>query len=423
MPIYAYKGLNKKGKPTAGVHDADGPRSLRADLRQLGIYLTEYAEQSKQGKAKETIRATGRKQSGSRDIKFSFFNRVPATTVSEMTRQLSTLLRAGVPLVDSLAAIVEQTEDERLAQVMAQVRRSVNEGMALHLALRDHPNVFPSLYSNMVSAGEQSGTLELVFGRLADFMEAQVRLRSKVNSALMYPAVMIGFSFVIVALLMTFVVPKLVEVIVEQGGDLPFLTVALIWVSEFFQSYLIFVLIGAAVALHYFRKWTKTESGEYKWDAFKLRLPLFGDLFRKIIMARFSRTLGTLMASGVPLLTALEISKHVVDNAVFRGVLEDTRVAIRDGDSIAGPLKRSGQFPPMVTQMITIGEKTGEVEEMLENVAMAYEQQVESKVGRLTTLLEPAMIVVLGVIVACIVFAVLLPMLNMNEALRHGGGM
>ncbi len=252
-------------------------------------------------------------------------------------------------------------------------------------------------------------------------MEAQVKLQSQVRSALMYPAIMITISMLIVALLMTFVVPKLVEVIVEQGGDLPWITKLLIWVSEFFQNWIIAIVIGTSVGLYYFRKWTKTENGEMIWDRFKLSTPLFGDLIRKIVMARFARTLGTLMSSGVPLLTAMEICKHVVDNAVYRDVVEDARIAIRDGDSIAAPLKRSNQFPPMVTQMVSIGEKTGEVEAMLDRVADASETQVETKVSRLTVLLEPAMIVVLGVIVAGIVFAVLLPMLNMNEAIRSGG--
>jgi len=421
VPVYAYKGLDKRGKPTKGVFDAENARVLRSELRKQNIYLTEYAEQSSSGKAKATIQATGRKkEAASREVEISFFSKIPPQTISEMTRQLATLLKAGVPLVDALSAIVEQTEHEKLANIMAQVRRQVNEGMALHQALREHPKVFQNIYCNMVSAGEASGTLELVFLRLADFMENQVKLQSQVRSALMYPAIMVGFASIIVALLMTFVVPKLVEVIVEQGGDLPFITKALIFVSEMFQDYLLLFIAAAIVGNIYFRKWKATEVGELKWDRFRLKMPLFGDLTRKIVMARFARTLGTLMGAGVPLLTAIEICKHVVDNAVYRNTLEDTRIAIRDGDSIAGPLKRSGHFPPMVTQMVAIGEKTGEVEEMLDNVADAYETQVETKVSRLTTLLEPFMIVVLGVIVAAIVFAVLLPMLSMNEALRGG---
>ncbi|HIA00547.1 MAG TPA: type II secretion system protein GspF [Myxococcales bacterium] len=420
MPIYAYKGLNARGKNVNGVIDCENPRVLRADLRKESVFLTEYAEQSKEGKAKDVILATGRKEKGSRDITFSFLNRISLTMVSEMTRQLSTLLRAGIPVVDSLTAIVEQTEDERLSKVMAQVRRSVNEGMALNDALRDHPEVFPNLYCNMVRAGESSGTLELVFQRLADFIESQVKLRSQVTTALMYPLIMVSFAMLIVSLLMTFVVPKLVEVIVEQGGDLPTITKVLIWVSEIFQSYILLMIAAGIGAFYVFKRWIKTSAGELRWDHIKLKSPLFGDLLQRIVMARFSRTLGTLMGAGVPLLVALDIAKNVVDNAVYSQVIEDARIAIRDGDSIAAPLKRSGWFPPMVTQMIAIGEKTGEVEAMLDNVAEAYENQVESKVRRLTTVLEPAMIVVLGIIVACIVFAVLLPMLNMNEALRSG---
>ncbi len=419
MPVYAYKGLNHKGKSVGGVHDAENARKLRADLRAQRIFLTEYAEQSASGK-KRAIVATGQKEAGSREVTFNFFNKVPLTTVSEMTRQLSTLSKAGVPLVDSLTAIVEQCEDERLAQVMAQVRRSVNEGNPLHASLREYPAVFPNLYCNMVRAGESSGTLELVFQRLASFIESQVRLRSQVTSALMYPAIMITFAFGIVTLLMTFVVPQLVEIILEQGAEPRFVTKMLMWTSEIFQSWswlMVLLFLGGG---YYFRRWKKTEDGEMRWDTFTLKIPLFGDLIRKIALARFAPTLGTLMSSGVPLLTALDICKHVVDNAVFRDVLEEARIAIRDGESISAPLKRSGEFPPMVTQMIAIGERTGDVEEMLENVADAYEVQVETKVSRLTALLEPAMIVILGIIVAGIVFVGLMPRLSMNEALRGG---
>jgi general secretion pathway protein F len=421
MPVYAYKGLNAKGKNVNGVHDSENPRVLRSDLRKDNVFLTEYAEQNSSGKGKGAVQATGRKKEGaSREVTLSFFNKIPTQTVSEMTRQLAVLLRAGVPLVDSLSALVEQVEDERLSKILAQVRRSVNEGTPLAVALKEHPRVFPNLYCNMVAAGEASGTMELVFQRLADFMESQVKLSSQVQSALMYPAIMITISMLIVALLMTFVVPKLVEVIVEQGGELPLITRMLIWVSEFFQNWILVLIIGGFVGSWQFGKWTMTEKGGMIWDTFKLKVPLFGDLIRKIVMARFARTLGTLMASGVPLLTAMDICKHVVDNAVYRDVVEDARIAIRDGESIAAPLKRSGHFPPMVTQMVAIGEKTGEVEDMLDRVADAYETQVETKVSRLTILLEPMMIVVLGVIVAGIVFAVLLPMLNMNEAIQGG---
>ena len=365
MPIYAYKGLNAKGSKVNGVLDSENPKTLRADLRKRQVFLTEYSEQSKEGKSKRVIQATGAKQAGSRDVEIRLFTKIPLTTVAEMTRQLATLLKSGVPLVDSLGAVAEQSEDERLARVMTQVRRSVNEGMALHLSLQDHPKVFPRLYINMVKAGETSGTLDLVFLRLADFIEGQVRLRSQVTTAMMYPTIMITLAVIIVSGLMTFVVPKLVSVIEEQGGELPLITRALIATSNAFRSYFILVVLLVGLLIYAFRRWTATEEGGLRWDTFKLRIPLFGDLFRKIIMARFANTLGTLMGAGVPLLGALDIAKNVVENALYERVIEDARVAIRDGDSIAGPLKRSGHFPPMVTQMIAVGEKTGEVEEML----------------------------------------------------------
>ncbi len=418
MPIFAYKGLNAKGKAVSGMVDSESPRTLRDELKKQSIFITEYAEQTKEGGQKAIILATGKKETGSPEVKLTFFQTIPLQTVAEMTRQLATLLKAGVPVVDALAAVVEQTEDLRLRQVMAQVRRSVNEGMALNHALREHPKVFPSLYANMVRAGEESGTLELVFVRLADFIESQVKLRSKVQTAMMYPIIMISLAGAIVTLLMVFVVPKLVDIIVEQGGNIPLPTRVLIFISEFFQRYLWLMALALIGGIVMFRRWRATEPGRLSWDRFTLKIPLFGDLLRRIVMARFARTLGTLMDSGVPLLVALDIAKAVVDNALFQGVIEDARTAIRDGDSIAAPLKRSGHFPPMVTQMIAIGEKTGEVEDMLQKVADAYEAQVETKVSRLTTLLEPFMIVILGLIVAGIVFAVMLPMLSMNEALR-----
>ena len=417
MPVFRYKALDDRGKSVTGMLDTETARTLRMELRKQALFLSEYAQQTVDGRG-EVVQATGKKEKGSKEISFSFFNRVAPAEIAEMTRGLSTLLHAGVPLTDSLGSIAEQVEHDRLKHVMTQVRKSVNEGTALHLAIREHPNVFPDVYANMVEAGERSGTLELVFERLAEFVEAQVRMNSKVVSALVYPVIMIIVSMMVVTGLMIFVVPQMVDVIVEQGGDLPWITEALIAVSEVFVDFwwLIFGLFG--VGLWGFKAWKRTPNGRHAWHRLVLRLPIAGRLTRKVVIARFSRTLGTLLSSGVPLLSALEIAKSVSNNAVYEDLIEDARTAIRDGAGIADSLRGSDKFPPMVLQMIAVGEKTGEVEQMLDRVAASYEMQADTTISRMMVLLEPFLILFLGGIVACIVFAILLPMLKMNEALR-----
>jgi general secretion pathway protein F len=335
-----------------------------------------------------------------------------------MTRQLAVLLRAGIPIVDALTAIIAQVETPKLKEIMTGVRQAVNEGSSLGNALSEHPKVFSDLYVNMVHAGESSGTLDLVFERLADFTESQVKLKTKVTGAMVYPIIMVIVSFLIISLLMIFVIPKMTAIFDEMGMDLPLLTRMLKGTSEIFVDFWYLMFGAIFLGVWGFRRWKRSEKGRARWDLMKLRMPIFGKLFRMISIARFSRTLGTLLNSGVPLLNAMTIVRSVVDNAVMEGVVDRAREAIREGESIAGPLERSKQFPPMVTHMIAIGEKTGELEQMLDNVSNSYELQVDSKVSTLTTVLEPLMIVVMGVVVALIVFAILTPMLKMNEAFQ-----
>lgn len=419
MPIFEYKGLSAKGKQVTGVKDTDSPRSLKAELRKENIYLTQYAERARGGGKAKVVKGEGVRAKGSREIDVArFFQRIKLMEIAEMTRQFAVLLRAGIPVVDSLSALIAQIENPKFKETMTAVRQSVNEGTALGDAMSDHPKVFSDLYVNMVRAGESSGTLDIVFERLADFTESQVKLKTKVTGAMVYPIIMVTLAFIIISLLMIFVIPKMTEIFDEMGMELPFLTRALKATSEFFVNfwYLVFGMVGGAV--YGFRRWKKSENGRAKWDRWKLKMPIFGKLFRMISIARFSRTLGTLLASGVPLLNAMNIVRSVVDNAVMEGVVDKARDSIREGESIALPLERSKQFPPMVTHMIAIGEKTGELEQMLDNVSNSYEMQVDSKVSTLTTVLEPLMIIVMGVIVALIVFAILTPMLKMNEAFQ-----
>ena len=416
MPVYEYIGRSAGGKSVKGVMDVENVRSLKAALRREKVFLTEYhATSGKGGRGK--VRAGIKQKAGSRDVNLrDMLIRVTPMDVAEMTRQLATLQKAGVPLVDSLTALVEQTENPKMKRALSRVRTDVNEGLSLHQALEKHPHIFGETYSNMVRAGESSGTLELVLQRLADFTEAQVRLRNKIIGALTYPVIMMIIASFIVAAMMILVVPKITIMFEDLGADLPFITKVLIFLSDTLSSWwpmLILMLIGLG---YLFKRWQETENGRERWDRFVLRVPVLGQLARKIAIARFSRTLGTLLNAGVPLLTAMIIVENVVDNKVLAQVISDARNAIREGDSIAGPLKRSEAFPPMVVHMVAIGERSGELENMLTNVSESYENQVDTQVNALTSVLEPIMIVGMGIVVAFLVAAILLPMMKLTSA-------
>jgi general secretion pathway protein F len=412
MPIYEYKGLNSKGKAAAGVLDADSPRSLKEQLRRDGVFLSEYVE-SRGGS--ETRRA-GQQKAGSREVKLGkYFERVKLMEVSEVTRQLATLVRSGIPVVDAITAVSDQLENPLFKRIMSQVKRSVSEGASLANALGKHPKVFSPLFVNMVGAGEQSGTLDSVFDRLADFLESQVRLRTKVRGALMYPIIMLLVAGVIISLMLLLVIPKMQDLFSKMNKDLPWLTQALVDISDFMQSF--WWLIGAAMVglFMWWNRWRKSEAGKPKWDRQLLKMPIFGSLIRMSSVARFTRTLATLLASGVPILNALSITRTVVGNEVIGNVIDDAREAVKEGQAIADPLKASGEFPSMVCHMVSVGEQSGELEAMLGNIADSYELQVETKVGALTSILEPLMIVVMGGIVAIMALAVMLPMLDMSN--------
>ncbi len=418
MPVYDYIGRASGGRTVKGTMDVDNVRSLRTALRRESVFLTEYHETTAKG-GKGKVRAGVAQKAGSRDVDLKeMLVRITPMDVAEMTRQLATLQKAGVPLVDSLSAIVEQTENSKLKRVLSQIRTGVNEGVSLHRALANHPKVFGETYANMVRAGESSGTLEIVLLRLADFTEAQVRLRNKVIGALTYPVIMLIIAMGIVSAMMILVVPKITIMFEDLGADLPFITKVLIFLSDTMTNWwpLLALLLGAAIWA--FNRWRLSEDGSEKWDRLVLKVPVLGDLLRKIAIARFARTLGTLLSSGVPLLTAMEIVENVVANKVLAAVLSEARSAIREGDSIAGPLKRSDEFPPMVVHMVSIGERSGELENMLVNVSESYENQVDTRVNALTSILEPIMIVGMGIIVAFLVAAILLPMMQLTSAVR-----
>ncbi len=408
MAVYEYKGIQiGSGKPAKGYRDADNVKALRAALRREGILLTLATEESER-KAKKT-----------RDIDLlAFFRRPSSADIAVMTRQLATLVRAGVPLLDSIQALTEQVEKESLVRILSTVRESLNEGTGFAKSLEAHPKVFPPLYVNMVAAGEESGTLESVLERLADFMEGQARLKGKVLGALAYPVLMTLIGAVLVSFLMVAVVPKVTSIFDNLGQALPWYTSVLIFVSDVLSGYWWLILTLMTVGGFGFRRWHSTKEGKLKWDSMSLRWPIFGRLNQLVALSRFARTLATLLASGVPLLKAMEIGRNVLGNVRLEGVVTEAIGSIREGESIAEPLKRSGHFPPMVTHMIAVGERTGQLENMLENVARAYESDVETRVAALTSLLEPLMIVILGGIVGFIAMAILMPLIQMNQMVQ-----
>lgn len=421
MPVYEYIGKDASGKTVKGVLDVDGVKALKTALRRDKVFLTEYKEAGNKAKGQGRVKAGVQQKQGSREVDLNdLLTRITPQDISEMTRQLATLLKAGVPLVESLQATVEQIENPKLKRVLAEVRTAVNEGAPFWRALSVHEKVFENTYYNMVRAGESAGNLDVVLLRLADFTESQVRLRNKIVGAMTYPAIMLCISLLIVFGMMVFVVPTITAMFTDLGADLPLLTKILIAASDVMTRFWWLGLLGLYGAFRGFARWKATDGGADKWDTWLLKVPVLGDLIRKIAISRFSRTLSTLLASGVPLLTAMEIVENVVANRILAKVVAEARVAIREGDSIAGPLKRSGQFPPMVVHMIAIGERSGELENMLKNVSDSYENQVDTRVSALTSLLEPLMIVFMGIIVAFLVAAILLPMMKLTQAVQQG---
>ena len=407
MAVYAYRGVDARGKSVKGIRDADSAKALRGVLKRDGILATEILEQS-EAAAK-----------AARDIDFGrLFRRISQLDIAVATRQLSVLLRSGVPLVEALSALIEQLDHPELKTAFTDTRNQVNEGSTLADALKVHPKIFPSLYTNMVAAGEASGTLEEVLGRLAEFLDDQARLQSKVRGALAYPIVMAVVVVLILFLMMSVVVPKVTAIFENFNQTLPWYTRLLIFTSDIFSDYwwLIAILIGGGI--YWFRRWKGTEEGRKKWDLFILEVPLFGPLLTMVAVARFSRTLSTLLASGVPVLTAMDITRNVLGNTELMRVVEEARASVREGEGIAKPLRQGERFPPIVTHMIAVGERSGQLEEMLLHVADAYDQQIEVRVGAMTSILEPLLIVVMGGVVGGIAFAILMPLLQLNEMIQ-----
>lgn len=403
MAVFEYEGLDAQGRSSRGIVDAESLRAARAKLKRQGVFAT---------RLEETRRAvdTEREEAMPR-----FGRAIRAGELSLITRQLATLLGAGLPLVAALGALLEQVESDRVRRVLSHVREGVNEGKAFHEALAEQGRSFPDIFRNMVSAGEASGTLPLVLARLADFLEGSMAFRRKVQSALVYPILMGFLGTGILWFLLTSVVPRVTRIFEDVQRALPLPTRILLAASAGLRAYGWVALVGVALGLVALRRYGKTPEGRLTLHGLVLRLPAFGRFRRLVAVSRFANTLGTLLASGVPLLTAMDIARAVLGNAVLEEAVIAARTEVREGRSLRDALRASGQFPAAVCQMVGVGEESGALDTMLLKVAEAFEAQVETAVVTLTSLLEPLMILTMGLAVGFVVLAVLLPIFEMSQ--------
>jgi general secretion pathway protein F len=407
VPVFAYKGVNAAGRSAKGHLDAESVRSATARLRRDGIFLTELVEARPEALAR---------RSGGVRLRLPSLQRISALDLALMTRQGATLIGADIPLVASLRSLTEQVENPRLKSVLGQVRDRVNEGASFADALAQ-AGPFSDLYVSMVRAGEAGGALDVVMGRLADYLESQVRLRNKVSSILIYPAVMFVFALLVVGVLVTVVLPQITELLMSLNQPLPFYTRWIIGLSHFARDWWWALGLGLLAALFGLRAGIATEAGRATYDRLRLRLPVVGRTVRLLAIARFSRTLATMLAGGLPIVRALDTAKYVANNVVLGQAIDAARESITEGASVAQPLRASGEFPPLVTHMIEVGEHSGELEAMLAKVADTYEEQVETTVSRLTALLEPLLILIMVGIVVLIILATLVPLLDVTSSL------
>jgi general secretion pathway protein F len=408
VPVYKYKGFSQGGKSATGIIDAESSRSARLKLRKSGIFPTEIAE-DRQARAEGGLPLV-RSQAGAAVLS--------AQDRAVLTRQLATLLVAGLPLVEALGVLIEQSSKKPVQGLLSDVREQIREGRAMSIALETYPRDFTPVYIHMVRAGESSGALDQILFRLADFLEQQLALKNKVTNAALYPAMMLAVGVTVLFFLMTFVVPKITAVFADLKQALPWPTLLLIGISKFLGTYWWLLLGGVAVLVAAIRRVLRTTAGRATADRWLLKLPLLGNVTRMVAISRLASTLATMLASGVQLLEAMGVTKRVMNNAVLEQAVEQARENIREGESIAEPLKRSGEFPPLVTHMIAVGEKSGEMEEMLRRISQIYDGEVDRVITRVTSLMEPIMILAMGVIVFFIVVAILLPIFEMGQIVR-----
>jgi general secretion pathway protein F len=407
MPVYRYKGVAAGNKAVAATIDADSLRGARAKLRAEGIFPTEIVIGKTRGETSELLSK----------LQIPALRRVPDLDLSMFSSQLATLISAGVPLVQALSALTEQVERERFKAVVGRVRESVNQGSSLADALAEFPHVFDELYCSMVRAGESSGALAPVLQRLAEYVENRMTLRNQLINAMIYPVMMLLFSGAVAGVLLVKVIPNITTMLKDMKQELPLATRVTVAVSEIVTVYWFPTLIAVGIGVLVWSRVVRTERGRLAWDGLMLRVPVFGRLIRYVAIARFARTLSTLSAGGVNIVSALEIARSVTSNAVIARAVDGIKEAITRGSSIAAQMRSSGEFPPLVTHMISVGEASGELPAMLGKLADTYDTQVENALERMLALLGPILLVFVAMVILVIILSTLLPLMNMTSAL------
>ena len=412
MPVYAYKGVAQSGRSTKGTVSAESIRTARAKMRGDGVFLTEIAETNASSDKPE-----GQGRHVARRFEIHLPVRIPAMERAMATRQLATLVSAGIPLVEALGALVTQIDHVALKAVMANVRDRVNEGSSLADALQA-TDKFDTLYVSMVKAGEAGGALDTVLVRIADYLEDSVKMNSRITSIMVYPTAMLIFAFLVVGVLVTFILPQITGLLSSMGAELPAITRWIIAVSDFATEWWWAILILIVATVMGIRRIIRTERGRAGFDRMVLRLPIIGRLTRYVAISRFARTLGSLLGSGVNIVQSMDIAGRVANNTVISGVIGEAKVAVIEGSSLAATLRKSREFPSMVVTMVDVGERAGDLASMLDRVAETYDGQVETTIGRLTSLLEPALILVMVGVVMIIVLAVMMPLMELTNTLN-----
>jgi type IV pilus assembly protein PilC len=399
MPMFAYAGRGLGGQTTRGELTASDRDSAIVQLRSQGITVATIEEKKK-------AKAFGEKK-----------QRITDKDLVVFTRQFATMIDAGLPLVQCLEILAAQADNKTLGKLINEVKMDVESGTTYADALKKHPKVFDALYCNMVRAGEAGGMLDTILQRLAKQMEKNVKLKTQVKSAMTYPTAIIAIAIIVVSVLLVWVIPIFAKMFADFGGSLPGLTQLVINISLFMQKYIIFIAMAAGVGIWLLRRYYHTPHGRLKIDGFALRIPVIGDVIRKISVARFTRTFGTLIQSGVPIMDGLEIVARTAGNMVVENAIMAARTSVGEGKTLAEPIGKTGVFPPMVVQMISVGEATGALDAMLAKIADFYDDEVDAAVAALTSLLEPALMVFLGVVIGFIVIAMYLPIFKMASAI------
>ena len=411
MAVYEYRAMDKSGKSLTGIIDANTEKEARLKLRRENIFAFDIFEAAID--ALEIKQANG-KISIQQFLKNKFY-RIKSKDIASFTRQLATLLKADLPIDHSLTALIEQIENEFFKKTIIQVREKVKEGISLGDALAEHPKTFSDFYIQMIRAGETSGALDLILERLAIYLEKKNQQQQKLWSAMAYPILMTCIGIMALLFIVVFVVPTITSIFSEMNQQLPLPTQILFSFSIFVKKFWFPLVAVILFCLLMLRHYLQTKSGKYFIDVISLKIPLIGGLVRKLAVTRFAQTLGTLINGGVPILDSMKIVKHIVNNEVMSNAIDNVCVSIKEGEEIAPPLKRAGIFPPIVIHMISVGEKTGQIEQMLYNISESYELEVEATINSVTSLLEPLIILIMGVVVGLIVLSILLPIFEMNQ--------